>query len=126
MNEAVAEVAKAVATRSASGFSTRWAPKNAELAGAPPLGPQGAGTTAQAREPRLHDRDQRGDGGERELEADAEKSLGLDGDDRENREGEIAHGQRPPVHDHGAEYDQGHDQRPLGADPRAGRNIVKD
>jgi hypothetical protein len=35
MNEAVAEVAKAVARRSASGFSRRWAPKKLGLGAAP-------------------------------------------------------------------------------------------
>ncbi len=73
------------------------------------LGHEGVGIDVQGRDPRLHDRDQRGDSGERELEADAENGLGLDGDDGENREGEIAHGQRAPVHDHGAEHDQGHE-----------------
>ena len=90
------------------------------------LGHEWIGIDVQRRDPRLHDRDQRGDRSERELEADAENGLRLDRDDRENREGEIAHGQRPPVHDHGAEHDQGHEERPLGADARAGRDVVKD
>ena len=48
MNEAVAEVAKAVAMRSASGFSTRWAPKKPGLGAAPRLGTNGSGSTSQA------------------------------------------------------------------------------
>ena len=59
MNEAVAEVANAVATRSASGFSIRRAPKNAGLAAAPRLGdfedePAEDGDTDA---PEKHDRD---------------------------------------------------------------------
>ena len=50
MNEAVAEVAKAVATRSASGFSMRWAPNELRrLAGRASLGHERIGIDVQRR-----------------------------------------------------------------------------
>ncbi len=82
------------------------------------------GALLDAREPRLHHRDERADRGEGELEADAEDRLRLQRDDRQHGEGEIAHGQRAPVEDDGAEHDQRHDQRALGADARAGGEVV--
>ena len=85
----------------------------------------GIGIALEAREPRLHHRDQRRHRGEGKLEAHPEDRLRLDGDDGEDREGEVAHGQRPPVHDHRAEQDQRHDERPLGADARAGGDVVE-
>ena len=77
-----------------------------------------------ARLPRLHHRHQRRDRGERELEADAEDRLGLQRDDRQNAEREIAHRQRAAVEHDRAEHDQRHDQRALGADARAGGEVV--
>ena len=52
------------------------APKNESLGSAATLGHERIGIDIQSRVIRdLHHRDQRGDGGERELEADAEKGL---------------------------------------------------
>ena len=100
---------------------------NQAYAGAPPRSRQERiGVALHPREPRLHHRDQRQHCGERQLKADAEDRLRFDRDDGEDREGEIAHGERPPVHDDGAQHDQRHHQRPLGADPRAGGDVVED
>ena len=57
----------------------------------------GIGIALHAREPRFHHRDQRRHRREGKLEAHAEDRLRLDGDDGEDREGEIAHGERAPV-----------------------------
>ena len=80
MNEAVAEVAQAVARRSARGWSTdRRRGARAYGAGAS-LRHERIGIDVMGGEPGLHHRDQRRDRGERELEADAENDLRLDGD----------------------------------------------
>ena len=127
MNEAVALVAQAVATSSAARLVRRGRRRAPRGGGRPRLRQERIGVASpMPREPRLHHRDQRRDGGERELEADAEDRLGLDRDDREHREREIAHGQRAPVEDDRAEHDQRHDQRALGADARAGRDVVEE
>ena len=86
----------------------------------------GVRVAPHCREPRLHHRNQRRDRGEGELEADAENRLRLDGDDGEDRESEVAHGQRPPVDDDRSEHDQGHDERAFRADPRAGGHVVEE
>ena len=89
-------------------------------------GQERIGALVEAREPRLHHRDERADRGEGELETDAEDRLRLQRDDRQHGEREIAHRQRAPVEDDGAEHDQRHDQRALGADARAGGDVVED
>ena len=124
MNEAVAPVAQAVANRSASGLPRRS--RNRPGGAGAALRQIGVGVALHPGEPRLHHGDQRRDRGEGELEADPENGLRLDRDDGDDREGEVAHGQRPPVHDHRAEHDQRHDQRPLGADARTGGDVVEE
>ena len=126
MNEAVAEVAQAVARMKRERPVEEMGDEAPALRAFAPLRHEWIGIDVMGREPRLHHRDQRRDSGERKLEADAENRLRLDRDDGKHREGEIAHGQRAPVHDHRAEHDQRHDERPLGADARAGRDIVEE
>ena len=91
-----------------------------------PLRQERIGIAPEPREPRLHYCDERRHGGKRKLKADAENGLRFDRDDGEDREGEIAHGQRPPVQDHRAEHDQCHDEGALGSDPRTGCDVVKE
>ena len=124
MNEAVAPVAQAVATRRPNGLWKR-STKSAARRGPAPLRHKGIGVALETGEPRLHHRNQGRHRGERELKADAENRLRFDRDDGQDREGEVAHSERPPVHDHRAEHDQRHHERALGANARAGGDIVK-
>ena len=91
---------------------------------APARRQNGSRAVFAARQPRLHHRHQRRHRREGKLEADAEDRLRLQRDDRQHREREIAHGQRAAVEDDRAEHDQRHDQRALGADARAGGDVV--
>ncbi len=126
MNEAVALVAQRVASSRPSGLLDQMRHQRAAPRRLAALRHEGIGPDLGLGEPRLHHRDQRADRGERELEADADHRLRLERDDREHGKREIAHRQRAPVEDHRAEHDQRHDQRALGADARAGRDVVGD
>ncbi len=57
--------------------------------------------------------------GKGQLKSSSQQSFRLQQNDAQSREGEVAHGQGFAVQQHRAKHDQGHDQRPLGADPRA-------
>ena len=127
MNEAVALVAQSVANSSAERLvdEMRRQARCAAAAGRD-AARKGSRAVVVPRQARLHHRDQRADRGERKLKADAEDRLGLQRDDRQHGEREIAHGERAAVEDHRAEHDQRHDQRALGADARAGRDVVEE
>ena len=125
MNEAVAPVAQAVAARSASGFAEESAssPRSGD---APRCGTNGSGSLSSPASRASITATSAATAANESWKADAENGLRLDRDDGEDREGEIAHGQRPPVQDHRAEHDQRHDEGALGANARTGRDVVEE
>ena len=129
MKEAVASVAQKVASSAAAGPSVA-AREKAETnffqgLARPILRPRLLARRKLSVGARLIDGDERGDRGERKLEARAEQRLGLEEDHEEGREGEIAHRHRRPVEENRDQHDDRHDQRALRADARARREVVE-
>ncbi len=125
MNEAVALVAQAVATSSASGLC-RISAIRLRGGGRPRCGRNGSGSVSMPASRASITATSAATAAKESWKLTPRIASGSSDDHREDGEGEVAHGQRPPVHDHRAEHDQRHHQRPLGADARAGGDVVEE